>query len=323
MTVTAIDGPYITIGAEAAMGTANQTTGVAGLAPYISGVTENPDAGPNAFFAGNMFKDMRYRYNRGGGSLAAGGYANQAVGYVDHYLQTIDFVPSTIATANIAALAAPTSGVAMTLVAATGAGITVTTASFFVLPTGLTVPTAQRRIDANPTWPSVSVSSSAMLAWGRAAVGRAVSLTSAANLSAINFTVRGYDVYGVAITETITGPNANTVNGKKGFKWITSVTPSATSASTVSVGTADIFEFPIRSDKFATVDLIWNNARITANTGYVAADTTTATATTGATRGTYATQTASDGTKALQVFQTIAPANLLTAPGVFGVTQFA
>lgn len=322
MTITAVDGPYITIGSEAALGTANQAVGVAGVGPYISGVSENPDAGPNCFFAGNMLKDMRYRYRRGGGSLAAGGYANQAVGYVDHCIQTLDMAPSQLQTNNIAAAANVEDGVAMTLVAASGAGITVTTSAFTVTPTGLVVPTGQRRIDANPTWPSVSQASSAMLAWGCAACGRAVSITGEAGGTGGHFIVSGYDVYGNPQTEDINATaGATTKNGKKGFVWITSVTPQFTDAHNYSVGTADIFEFPIRADRFSNTRIYWSDTLITASTGFVAADTTSpATTTTGSPRGSYAVQSASDGTKRLQVFQTIPVANLLTTTGVFGVT---
>jgi hypothetical protein len=65
---------------------------------------------------------------------------------------------------------------------------------------------------------------------------RPVTLTSAANLSAGTFTVAGYDVRGLPISEVITGPNANTVSGKLKFAVVTSVTPNTTSVSTVSVG---------------------------------------------------------------------------------------
>lgn len=322
MTVAASSGPLITIGSEPPLGTANQAVGVAGVGPYISGTAENPDAGPNCFFAGNMFKDPLYRYKRGSGPTAAGGYPNQSVGFVDHEIQTLDFAPSQISTVNLAALQGSTIATPMTLVAASGAGVFVTTVAVTVLNTGLIVPTGMRRIDADPAWVSVSQASSAMKAWSRAACGRAISMTSAGgqNLSAVNYTFRGYDIYGRPQTETIAGPNGSTVNGKKGWKWIASVTPSASNAAQCSIGTTDIFEFPIRADKFAQVTIYWNDTLITAVTGFVAPDATSpATASTGSPRGTYALQVASDGTKQLQVFQRIAPANLLTSLGVYGV----
>lgn len=320
MTIQKADGPIITTGLESAIGSTSPVNNAPGAIAYVSATNENPDAGPNCFFAGNLFKDMRYRYLGGGGSLAVGGYASQAVGFVDHSIQTIDLVPSQIATANIAALAAPASGVAMTLVAATGLGITVTTAAVTVLPTGKVVPTAMRRIDADPAWQGYG-SSSAMKGWTGAACGRAVSLTSVSNLSAITFTIRGYDVYGNPLTHAMIGPNNGTVTSTKCFKWVASVTPGGSNAGTVSVGTGDVFEFPLMARRFSKLDIWWDETRITANTGFVAAVTTDpATTTTGATRGTYATQTASDGTRRLVVVQRLAAADMATATTVFGIT---
>ena len=99
------------------------------------------------------------------------------------------------------------------------------------------------------------------------------------------------------------------------------VVPDDTSASTVSVGTADVFGFPLRADAFAYVPIYWNNTLITASTGFVAAVTTDpATVSTGDVRGTYAVQTASDDTKKLQVFWRPNAANI-SQVGQFGVAQ--
>lgn len=68
------------------------------------------------------------------------------------------------------------------------------------------------------------------------ATPRELTFTSAADLSAITFTIVGTDRWGSPATGTIVGPNANTVTSKTIWRAITSITPSATSASTVSVG---------------------------------------------------------------------------------------
>jgi hypothetical protein len=69
--------------------------------------------------------------------------------------------------------------------------------------------------------------------------GRELTFTSAGDASAVTFTIVGKDTYGGnVLTETITGPNANTVRTRKIYSSITSITPSATSAQTVSVGNA-------------------------------------------------------------------------------------
>lgn len=166
-----------------------------------------------------------------------------------------------------------------------------------------------------------------------ALLGRAVSITSSTAQVASNFTVRGFDIYGFPMTETIaltSSITAGTTAGKKAFKYILSVTPDTTDATnSYSVGTTDVIGLPIRSDHFNVgfeedVSLMMNNAAIAATTGYTAADPSAATATTGDVRGTYALQTASNGTLLFMASQSPrlgALANPVT--GLFGVTQYA
>ena len=157
----------------------------------------------------------------------------------------------------------------------------------------------------------------------QAIISRAVSVTGSASSTGGNITINGYDIYGVPMSEVIAAPaGASTVNGKKAFKYISSVVPAFTDAHNYSVGTTDIYGFPLRSDNFGDVAINYNAAAITANTGYVAAVTTSpATTTTGDVRGTYALQSAADGSKRLVVRQFITPANMPSVTGLFGVTQ--
>jgi len=157
----------------------------------------------------------------------------------------------------------------------------------------------------------------------QALVARAVSVTGSASATGGNITINGYDIYGVPMSEVIAAPaSATTVNGKKAFKYISSVVPAFTDAHNYSVGTTDIYGFPIRSDFFSDVAINYNAAAITANTGYTAAVTTSpATTTTGDVRGTYALQSAADGSKRLAIRQFILPANMSSFTGLFGVTQ--
>lgn len=151
--------------------------------------------------------------------------------------------------------------------------------------------------------------------------------------ASITFTVAGYDIYGYPMSELIsltTGSTQNTaVAGKKAFKYIASVTPSATDTVTYSVGTTNIFGLPIRSDTFGDVLISYaaslNPVPITSATGYVAAVTIPATTTTGDVRGTY-TATPSIGANRFWVRQSpnlygmaapIAPSSI----GLFGVAQ--
>jgi hypothetical protein len=63
-----------------------------------------------------------------------------------------------------------------------------------------------------------------------------VTLTSTSALNAINFVVVGLDRSGNPTREVIAGPNNNTVTGHVLFSVITSITPSASNAGTVSAG---------------------------------------------------------------------------------------
>lgn len=144
-------------------------------------------------------------------------------------------------------------------------------------------------------------------------------------------TTRGFDGYWYPITETVTiaPASAVTIAGTKAFKYILSVTPGFTDASfTYSVGTNDVVGLPVRSDAYQVgaeydVTLMYNNALIAANTGYLAAVLTTPTATTGDVRGTYALQTTSNGTLRLIATQTPIPGNVGSAFGTFGQPHFA
>jgi hypothetical protein len=165
---------------------------------------------------------------------------------------------------------------------------------------------------------------SAVYLWNpQALIARAVNVTGSSSATGGNITINGYDIYGVPMSEVIAAPaSATTVNGKKAFKYISSVVPAFTDAHNYSVGTTDIYGFPLRSDFFGDVAINYNATGITANTGYVAAVTTSpATTTTGDVRGTYALQSAADASKRLIVRQFVTPANMGSIAGLFGVTQ--
>lgn len=66
---------------------------------------------------------------------------------------------------------------------------------------------------------------------------RKITLTSTGNLSAINFTIVGTTYNGAAVTEVLAGPNNNTVTSVQNYYQITSITPSGSVATAVSVGT--------------------------------------------------------------------------------------
>lgn len=233
----------------------------------------------------------------------------------------IDAAPSTLAADNIAAAQVPVAGTAVTLVAASGAGVTVGV-SITKATTGASV-TGLLALDTAMAGVELGTSGSMNLWDPTKAISRAVSITSVGDDSAATFVVAGYDLYGYPLSETITGANATAANGVKTFKYIASVTPAGTlSGSDVTVGTQDVFGLPLRTDRFGYLTIFWNNTLITASTGFTAAVTTDpATATTGDVRGKYGVQTAADGTKRLQVFWRPMVANL-SETGMFGVSQF-
>lgn len=294
-------------------------------APLGQGGSENPDLAPAMFWGGGMIIDPRVGYNvtRKG---ALGWYAMPD-------MVVIDQVPSAISATNIAAAQAAVAATPLTLVSTTGAGITVLATALQVWASSTVVPVGALAIDGVPGilsfgLPSVSTGTTTISAYDPTkAIARNLRYTSVGNDSGGTITAVGYDLYGYPQTETVTLANAGIASGVKTFKFITSITPAGSiSGSNISVGTGDVYGFPIRVDEFALVGINWNNTSITANTGFVAAVTTTATATTGDVRGTYATQSASDGTKKMTIITSLSPGNISTmasgsgAAGLVGVT---
>jgi hypothetical protein len=139
------------------------------------------------------------------------------------------------------------------------------------------------------------------------------------------FTVSGYDYYGQAMSEVITVSVAGTaVTGKKAFFQISGAT-IAGSATAVVIGTSDKLGLPVRVFNVAYVTSVKSNDTLAQDAGtFVAADTATATTTTGDVRGTYVPATASDGI--VRTVMTIALPGIAVGPnatrvGALGVTQ--
>ena len=162
-------------------------------------------------------------------------------------------------------------------------------------------------------------------------LSRCVSISGVVSGTGGNFLVSGYDVYGTPMSQLVTvGAGANTVATTKAFKYIASVVPQFTDAHNYSVGTTDVYGFPVRSDYFyaggtGDVQIYWAGALITSVTGYTAAAATPlvsgSTTTTGDVRGTYATQSASNGSNRLVIVQSPALANTASVVGLFGPNQ--
>ena len=132
---------------------------------------------------------------------------------------------------------------------------------------------------------------------------RAVSVVSSnAGDTTQTVTVTGTDYYGQAQTETIALNGTTSVDGDKTFKTITQVAVSAALTGNLSVGNNDIFGLPYRiTDAGYLFRTGWAGA-VADNAGtFVAADTATATATTGDVRGTFKPTTAANGSRRLVI----------------------
>jgi hypothetical protein len=140
-------------------------------------------------------------------------------------------------------------------------------------------------------------------------------------------TISGYDYYGQPMSEAIaTGTvQSTTKTGKKAFFIVTSITTTGAVGGTVAVGTTDILGLPVRVFNVAYIASVKSNNTLAQDAGtFVAADTATATTTTGDVRGTYVPATASDGivrTVMGILLPGIAVGPNATRVGALGVTQ--
>lgn len=308
MTKSAITGPLIIYGDRNPPGTA-ATTSV------------NADKAPSLVWGGIGLIDSRVGYNVT--RFGAIGFSG------DDYIPVVDQVPSTLAANNVATSQVVTSGSAFVLTA--GTGTTLVTTLPVIWASGNTIPVNAIALDGVPTLVSFGLASVSTGATTVAlydptkAISRNLVLTSASGADTGTVTYLGADLYGYPITQTVTINAGSTVATTKAFKFVYSATLSAggAMAAGATIGTGDVYGLPIRADSFGYLTVFWNNAMVTAATGFVAAVTSAATATTGDVRGTYALQgQASNNTLRLTMFQSPSAGNLGTTAGLFGVAQF-
>jgi len=157
-------------------------------------------------------------------------------------------------------------------------------------------------------------------------VARNVSIvSSSASDTTQTVTVTGTDYYGQAQTSRLTINGTTTVNGLKSFKTITQVAVSAAFVGNLSVGSTDIFGLPYRvTDAGYLLRTGWNNT-VADNAGtFTAADTATASVTTGDVRGTFLpASTAANGSRRLVIaigLTAIQAGPTATQTGAIGVT---
>lgn len=139
-------------------------------------------------------------------------------------------------------------------------------------------------------------------------------------------TFTGTDVYGQAMTQTLTFSGTTPVLGTKAFKTVSRVAISAAMTGNASAGTTDRLGLPVRVLNANYILAVKWNAVLAQDAGtFVAAVLTDpATATTGDVRGTYTPSNATDAAKRLVMaigLPAIAVGPNATRLGAFGVTQ--
>jgi len=205
---------------------------------------------------------------------------------------------------------AAASTLASVVIAGTGGQITFTSQAGLVTGQRLTISgtlggTGTITGYTNPTTyvlTAVTATSATLTTTAGAAVvttaGTPTGLTYTLGVAPVTVTVTGFDVYGQAMSEAITSSAAvsTAVSGLKAFYLITSVTVSGATGTALTVGTSNVLGCPVRVPNIAYVASVKSNNTLAQDAGtFVAADTATATTTTGDVRGTYTPATASNG----------------------------
>jgi hypothetical protein len=245
-------------------------------------------------------------------------------------------VPRGVSVTTSTAAATTLAGVA---IANTSGGITFTSQAGLVTGQRLTISgtlggTGSITGYTNPTTyilTAVTATSATLTTTAGAAVvttaGTPTGLTYTLGVAPVTVTVTGFDVYGQAMSEAITSSAAvsTAVNGLKAFYLITSVTVSGATGTALTVGTTNVLGCPVRVANIAYVASVKSNNALAQDGGsFTAADTATATTTTGDVRGTYTPATASNGivrTVVTITLPAIAVGPNATRVGALGVNQ--
>jgi len=155
---------------------------------------------------------------------------------------------------------------------------------------------------------------------------RAVSVSQVTGGNVVNVTVSGYDYYGQAMTQTISSSPAGTASTLKAFYQVSSISVDGATGTAVTAGTTNTLGLPVRViDAGYIIHVGFANA-LGADAGtFTAADTATASATTGDVRGTYVCDNASPNGENRLVMAIALPALAVgpnsTRTGALGVTQ--
>ena len=198
-------------------------------------------------------------------------------------------------------------------------------------------------ITTTGAWPAVPAGT-AVNVWDPAQLGSRTLKVVSNNAGDTGYAVvvRGWDVYGVPMTESIAVTANGTTHGKKAWKYISTFTLTksggGTTLGSLVVSYEDSIGLPLAADQFEGVLVFWGGALQSSTTGVLVADRTNpATQTSGDTRGTLQLGTGGantgftnspNGTLRLTVFQNLpVPSNVgtnnLNTQVMFGVTQNA
>lgn len=291
MGITAISGPHLVYGISIG------STG---------NVTEyNEERGPSLFDLGVGTADPRGQYY---GYDPGSPVGTQVKGFFDQ-MGFVDYIPFTATASAIlvsSASGAPVAGTALTLAPISSQGAFTTT---IIAPeTGRA--TSVIAIDSTAATLNYGTGGTISI-WNPAAgTGRTILVVNSSNANSEQYIVRGRDMYGFKMTETISASTTSTGSGqgKKAFKYIVSVTPSTAttiSATGVAIGFADTFGLPLYMPYTNGVS-VWasslpnasNLISLTSANTVLASTAVTATTTTADVRGTYTSSIATNGTSA-------------------------
>lgn len=336
MGITAISGPAVSYGIT------QTSSGLVG--------EYNEERGPDLSDLGHAVLDPRpyFNYKPGApvGTRLYGFYANAPIVDCQPFAKNSSAIVGS--TTN-----SPVAGTALTLAPLSSFGAIQTT---IVPSTQGPAATAVSVIALDSTAETLNFGQGGTAAiWNPAAVpGRTITVINTSNANAELYYVNGYDQYRVKMTELIGASTTSTgaLQGRKAFKYITSVIPATNttiSATGVSVGFADTFGFPLRTDWFGATSVSVSSTPTTptlivlssANAA-VASTAATATSTCPDNRGTFTSTIATNGSTTIGVGSTVSnstavritifqrvTANMaaqVTASdqtAIFGVTQFS
>lgn len=317
---TAFSGPLIVYGSRTSAG------------PFGQGGSTNPDKASSIFDRGVGLMDGRAGYN----TTKPG-----ALGYLGvDSIMCLDAVPATLSATNIVTSQAPVAGTPITLNGASTGITVVATGGVKIWSSGNLVPAGALCLDGTPglltqfgTAVNPFTNYAAVMFYDNSkTIARNVRVTTNADDTGGFYTVAGYDIYGFAMSEKITGVSSGVAAGKKAFKFVVSITPSGTINSTaVTIGTGDVIGFPLLALTVGYLEIWYNSGLAVAlatpfgtASAYTFADTTNpATSTTGDVRGTIYLGTAnpSNSVRRLQI-RWIPSINAQQVDGgTFGVTQ--